>query len=683
MSVLEFVQLILRNKKWVIYFPIVVGIGVFLLSRNIPKEFTSETIIYTGIASGFNPDNDFDNKIDFHAVNSRFDNLINIIGSRETRKDVAVDLLAFMIHHPQQLSDLLDACKKARLAEILDTAFVRKYRKADETLTAEYLQAELTKSPDSAVYQLIFGEMKNPFNVEVLEDIKAERFGFSDMLKIEYSCADPFTCKKTLDITTDIFLSKYKSMRIGEANQAVKYFREQTAISKGKLQVAETSLKAFRAANGVINYYEQTKYIADQKEDIDKNKAALQMELSGLKTALEKVESRMNTRYVIQLQSEKVVQIRDDLSNQLNKNGISAIVNNTPSESTPGMETLKKTLKEGVDKLYALNTTVEGVPSKSLLEEWLSLTISKQECESKLNVLVGNQAEFEKVFDRYAPMGSELSKLEREVETAEKEYLNLLHNLNQAILRENNLEVSENVSVIDEADMPLVPNPSKRLLLVIASVLSCIILVIVSLIISQYLDNSIASPIGLEKITGFKPATAFMSKNIYPEASNAMDNRSFERWQIALGKMPVAGEIKQTILVIPFDTPFDETKDYLQRFQAWLKERQQNIELLEDKDFDNNFNEPHFVLSNKLFAEQQPDSLKEHTALVLFFFDATDKLDEYAIATIEAWKQTKLPIKGVLVNTAEQHISKYLGEIPRKRSKFRTFMKQQFKRYAS
>jgi uncharacterized protein involved in exopolysaccharide biosynthesis len=73
----------------------------------------------------------------------------------------------------------------------------------------------------------------------------------------------------------------------------------------------------------------------------------------------------------------------------------------------------------------------------------------------------------------------EPSKLEREVETAEKEYLNLLHNLNQAILRENNLELSENISVIDDAAMPFVPNPSKRLMLIIAAVLASVILSIV------------------------------------------------------------------------------------------------------------------------------------------------------------------------------------------------------------
>ena len=129
MSLLEFIQLILRNKKWVIYFPVIVGISVFYLTRNTPHVYSSEMVIYTGIASGFNPDNDYDSKIDFHAVTSRFDNLINIIGSREIRKEVALKLLAHMIHNPDKMATLLENSKSATLTKTLTKEFVAKYKK--------------------------------------------------------------------------------------------------------------------------------------------------------------------------------------------------------------------------------------------------------------------------------------------------------------------------------------------------------------------------------------------------------------------------------------------------------------------------------------------------------------------------------------------------------------------------
>ena len=683
MSVLEFIQLILRNKKWVLYFPLVVGIGVFLLTRNTPHTYTTNMVIYTGIASGFNPDNEFDGKIDFHAVNSRFDNLINIIGSGETRKDVGVSLLAFMINNPGAMSELLDHSKNEWLTKVLNKEFVKKYAKGDEAATAEFLDAQLTKGQGTEVYELVYGEKKNPFNVKTLTDIKAERVGFSDMLKIEYTCEDPFTCKKTLDITKDIFLAKYKAMRVGEANSAVKYFREQTAIAKSKLQLAENNLKAFRSANGVINYYEQTKYIADQKEDIDKSKSALEMEISGYKAALAKVESKLNARFLIQLESEKVVLIKNNLGTELNNKGIDAVKSGTNVNTQLESEKLKKALKESVDKLYSLNNSTEGIPGKNLLEEWLKLSLLIQESESKLQVLLGNQTQFEKVFDRYAPMGSELSKLEREVETAEKEYLNLLHNLNQAILRENNLELSENISVIDDAAMPFVPNPSKRLMLIIAAVLASVILSIVMLIIRQYLDRSIASPMRMEKITGFKTATAFIDTKLFPDANDAMNNRSYERWQMAIANVLQRDTAPKTILTLPFNVAADQAKPYIEGMSKWMDANGFNTPFYENIRIEEHVDETCFVFTDKVFVEQQVKGIAAKTAMVIMIFDAHGKLDEYQMASLEAWKKTGLVIKGILINTDEQHISKYLGDIPRKKSKLRIFIKKQFLRYAS
>ncbi len=688
MSVLEFIQLIIRNKRWVIYFPIIVGIGVFLLTRNTAHTYTSEMVIYTGIASGFNPDNDFDNKIDFHAVNSRFDNLINIIGSREIRKDVGIKLLAFMLHNPNKLDTLLENSKNQTLTDRFSKEFIARYKKENLQATEDFLRLQLDSTAKGGdVYQLIFGEKVNCFNVKTLESIKAEREGFSDMLKISYDCEDPFTCKKTLDLTKELFLAKYQGMRIGEASSAVAYFKEQTDISRKKLGVCEENLKRFREANRVINYYEQTKYIADQNEDIEKNLSSLQMELDGYINALQKVEDKIGKRWMIQLQSEKIVHMRDSLASEYTKNGLNAVKTGTQiPPSNPEIDGLKGTLKESVDKLYALNNTIEGVPGKKLVEQWLTLVVSKEETESKLRVLTANKTKFDLVFEKYAPMGSELSKLEREVETAEKEYLNLLHSLNQAILRERNLEVSETVEVIDDADMPIVPNPSKRMMLVIASVLACIVLSVVALIIRQYLDNSLASPMRMEKLIGINAASAFLSraeKGIEPHVMDEVDQRSFERWQIAMAEVLNKTEQKSALIVLPFNCEFDQVKRYLDKMIEYLKSNGVDVTFASSKDYVDGHDGPCFVMAEKPYPELQPKLVLEQSKIIFFFFDAAQKLDEYQMQLLDNWKKTGITPKGILLNTNEQHITKYLGEIPRKRSKFRAFVKKQVTRYAS
>ncbi|MBL0073198.1 MAG: hypothetical protein IPP34_15885 [Bacteroidetes bacterium] len=105
---------------------------------------------------------------------------------------------------------------------------------------------------------MLYGEKPSPFSLKTLGTIKATRLGFSDMVKVEYTAEDAIVTKKTLDILAAVFLQKYKSMRVGEVNNVVKYFEEQTTAALGRLQNSEKELKNFRIRNKVINYYEQT-----------------------------------------------------------------------------------------------------------------------------------------------------------------------------------------------------------------------------------------------------------------------------------------------------------------------------------------------------------------------------------------------------------------------------------------
>lgn len=269
------------------------------------------------------------------------------------------------------------------------------------------------------------------------------------------------------------------------------------------------------------------------------------------------------------------------------------------------------------------------------------------------------------------------------METAEKEYLNLLHNYNQAILRENNLKVSENISVIDAPDLPVVPSPSKRIMLVVASVLSCVILALVILIVSEYLDSSLASPLKLQKILSIACGTAFMSRKLHPEAQTEMDRRSLERWTVAINEVIAAHGPDAVMLALPFTSTPAEMNGYVDKLQHGYSDSEYALNIVPQDAVGQSYEGAAIVPLEKIFVEQQPRAVMEKAKAVFIFFDATQKLDEYQLQIIDSWKKTGMTIKGILINTNEQNITKYLGEIPRRRSKFRTFIKKTIKRYAN
>ena len=96
---IEFVRLILKHLVLLLVVPLFLGLMVILLTMNPSYEFSSQTILYTGLATGSSIQ--MDKKFNYQATNTAFDNLINIIKSRETQEEVAIRLLALHLMLPE------------------------------------------------------------------------------------------------------------------------------------------------------------------------------------------------------------------------------------------------------------------------------------------------------------------------------------------------------------------------------------------------------------------------------------------------------------------------------------------------------------------------------------------------------------------------------------------------------
>ena len=81
MKLVDFIKLILKHKVLLIVLPVAFGLLAVLLTNNPTRKYYSQTVLYTGIASGSSID--MNKKFNYLATNNAFDNLINIIKSRE------------------------------------------------------------------------------------------------------------------------------------------------------------------------------------------------------------------------------------------------------------------------------------------------------------------------------------------------------------------------------------------------------------------------------------------------------------------------------------------------------------------------------------------------------------------------------------------------------------------------
>ena len=92
MSVVTLLRILRKNMVLLFLMPILLAGLVIVLTKNPSFTFSSETTLYTGLASGSSVE--LGKAVNYFATTTDFDNLINVINSRETQQEVSIRLLA-------------------------------------------------------------------------------------------------------------------------------------------------------------------------------------------------------------------------------------------------------------------------------------------------------------------------------------------------------------------------------------------------------------------------------------------------------------------------------------------------------------------------------------------------------------------------------------------------------------
>lgn len=519
MSLPHLLRTIYKNLLWLVLIPSVLALTVFYFTRHEKKVFGSETIIYTGIASGYSLSGN--NKADFFTTSNAFDNLLSLISSRETKEEVALDLLAEHLllkkHDPDFLSwSAWDELQKSVPDSLRKTLVGSNFPETKARLKQLMLAGE-----NNWVFKMI--NSSNPFySIDAMKNIKALRISMSDLIKISYETNDAAICKRTLELLVQEFMKKHRLIKEGQTESVVRYFEDETRKAYSRLDSNEAIFLNFNKTNDIINYYEQTRSLAGEKELLYAQNHNLEMERMADSKTLDKVNQNLEGRVHKILAGTDIVAVRDQLADINNRIAVAEVMNTTSDPVTQhridslksiasGME---KKLKGSMDRLYRESNQPEGIPTRQVLDEWLKTTLAFEQSKAKLTVMDKRKKEFVDEYRKFAPLGAMLKKIERQIGVSEKEYLELLHGLSMARLTQQNNELTTKLTIVDAPFLPLSPNASKRMVQVIAAFMAGFIIVL-GVILYKVLSNpAIQQPHRVKKATGF-PLLA-----IYPLLNN-------------------------------------------------------------------------------------------------------------------------------------------------------------------
>ncbi len=507
MSFLHFIRLILKNLRWLIIVPSVLAFTIFYFTRHEKKVYASESIIYTGIASGYSLSGAI--KADYFGTSNAFDNLISVIDSRETKQEVGVRLLAEHLFY--NLNSHNDAVitwgSYDELRKLIPEQLRRSLVQPTLAETRKVLIDSMSRSENNIIYKII-NSNSHYYCVDVLDKIKATRISNSDLIKVSYEANDPFICKRTIELLEEVFMLKYRELKEGQTQSALEYFEVETKKAFMKLDSAERLFLAFNKDNDIINYYEQTKAVAGERENLYAMNHDLEMDRMASSSSLAKVNENIKGQAYQALYGSEIIKEKDklaDLYNKialnevLDKKGISKIKTDSLKEEAAKLE---NKLKTSLNNLYVVGNTPNGIPTKSVLDEWLRTTLAFEQSKARLAVMDKRKEEFQEEYRKFAPLGAMLKKIERLISVSEQEYLDLLRNLNTAKLSQQNTELTAKLKVVDPPFLPLKANASKRVVLIAVGFIVGFILVLALIIVQALVNKTLMAPQRAKGIVG-------------------------------------------------------------------------------------------------------------------------------------------------------------------------------------
>lgn len=514
-------RFIYRIRHQLVFGTLIITALVAYFSQFLEKKYTVTTSIYTGITSntGLNDET----RPDWQAVNNTYDNLVNLTKSRGTLENVSLKLLALnLMHGDPEIDNLyitannykkLIASVPEEILHLVDTASLDK----TVNLFKEY------KYSDSRNYlHELFNGSSAFYSYNALSSIIIRRQGNSDLIEIAYTSTDPGITWNTVKLVSEELKYSYNNLRYQTANDIVKYYEEELKKLRVQLNKQENELTDYNVKNSVINYIEQTKAIAHSFADFENRYEETRRNYESSSSIIKNLEQYMDVRTKLVKSNEEFINTLAEVSRISGK--ITEIETFTSDEMLSKNQELAKyreELRDAEKKIGLITNNInsykeskEGIAIEGLVQEWLNQTLIQAKAQADLKVLNERKNDFADQYKNYSPIGTRINQQEREIHVTEQSYLEVLHALNMAKMKQKNLQLtSSNLNTISDASYPLFSDKGKRFLLVVAAFIGSIIFIIGLNLVIELLDRTLRDAERARRLTGMNILGAFTGRN--------------------------------------------------------------------------------------------------------------------------------------------------------------------------
>lgn len=454
MDIQSFLKLVKKYKWVLILVPIIAVIITYFLVQNLPKQYSSEVQISTGLLDPSKKVISNENT-DFFQINQQFSNIMEKFKMKKIINILSYNLILHDLEQPKssfrKYSDKIDSLNAQQKQEVINLFREKLATKSVLTLADNNGKYKLYDIVESMGY----GE------TGLKKEIDISHSDNSDFINIEYISPNPNLSAYLVNTLASEFIVNYSSDVSNNQNKSIGLLDSVLKKKEITMNAKNGSLSTFKRNKGVLNLNEQSATVYAQITQYEGQRADALRQIQSTQGAINTIQSKLagsdpningssraDNREIVSLKRE-----REAANNAFIENGFRASDQRRVDSLTRIIQS--KSNQNSDENVYDPRTS-----KQTLSAQKTQLEITQQTAKSSIRSIDNELASLRSKYSSMVPYDADIQNYEREADLATKEYMTALDQYTQS---RNNQAMGLRLQ-IEQVGLPGNPEPSKKVL---------------------------------------------------------------------------------------------------------------------------------------------------------------------------------------------------------------------------
>jgi len=483
MDIKSFLKVLVKYKWVLIIVPIVAIIITYFSVQNLPKEYSSEVQISTGLLDASKKVITNENT-DFFQISQQFSNIIEKFKMKKNINLLSYNLMLHDLENPnkrfRQLSEKIDSLNSTQRNEVIG---LFKEKLATKSI--------LTLADNKGKYRLYDLTNSMGYGEEALrKKIEISHVDNSDYINIEYISENPDLSAFVVNTFASDFITNYSGEVTVNQNNSMGLLDSILKQKESVMNAKNNSLAAFKRNKGVLNLSEQSATVYGQITNYEAQRTELMRTIQSTQGAISVINSKLagsdpivngssraDNREIVRLKKE-----RESATSDWVGNGFKA-------SDQKKIDSLTKIIQARSNQNEDENVLDPRTSKQNLAAQRTTLDLQLQQAKSSISTIDQQLSILRARYSSMVPYDADIQNYQREADLATKEYMTTLDQFHQNEAgRITGLQLR-----IDQPGLPGNPEPSKKIIYVAGAGLGSFFICLSFVLVMFFLDNKIVT----------------------------------------------------------------------------------------------------------------------------------------------------------------------------------------------